>query len=113
MVQMKNRINLSPSKSDLKIVEKWLIEEDKLHNDGFYCNWNIIEKSFKSNELITFESNEKIIGFTVYSKRDIYVEIDILEINRDYRKKGFGKIFFKEIAQEFTNQNIIAIKLFC
>jgi len=113
MVQMTNKINLSPSKSDLKIIKKWLIEEDKLYNDGFYCNWNIIEKSFQSNELITFKSNEKIIGFAVYSKCDIYAEIDILEINRDYRKKGFGKIFFKQIVQEFTNQNIIAIKLFC
>ncbi|MFO7734966.1 MAG: GNAT family N-acetyltransferase [bacterium] len=113
MVQMANRINLSPSKTDLKIIEKRLIEEDSLYNEGFYCNWNIIEKSFESNKLITFESNAKIIGFAVYSKYNIYVDIDILEINRNYRKKGFGKIFLNEIAQEFTNQKIIAIRLFC
>ena len=32
------KINLSPSESDLKIIEKWLIEEDKKYKSGFYCN---------------------------------------------------------------------------
>jgi len=65
---MKNKleINLSPSVKDLKIIENWLIKEDKKYNSGFYCNWNIIEKSFKSDKLISLELNKNVIGFVIY-----------------------------------------------
>lgn len=107
------KINLSPSESDLKIIEKWLIEEDKKYKSGFYCNWNIIEKSFRSNELISLKCNENLIGFMIWSKGEIYIEIDIIEIQRGYRKKGFGKIFFEKIEEVFKGKNALAIKLFC
>lgn len=112
---MKNEfeINLTPSVKDLKVIEMWLKEEDKKHKFGFYCNWNIIEKSFKSNKLISFELNKSVIGFLIYSIGDIYIEIDIMEVHHDYRRNGFGKIFFEKIEDVFKKQKILAIKLFC
>lgn len=107
------KINLSPSLTDLKIIEKWLLAENIKHNEGFYCNWNIIKKSFTSNNLISLELNENIIGFLIYSNGDIYIEIDIMEIHRDFRKRGFGKVFFEKFAEVFKDRHIIAIKLFC
>lgn len=112
---MKNKleINLSPSVKDLKIIENWLIQEDKKYNSGFYCNWNIIEKSFKSDKLISLELNKNVIGFVIYSNGDIYIEIDILEVHHDYRRNGFGKVFFEKIEDVFKKQQVFAIKLFC
>ena len=106
-------INLTPSIKDLNVIEKWLKEEDKKHKFGFYCNWNIIEKSFKSNKLISFELNKNVIGFLIYSFGDIYIEIDILEVHHDYRRNGFGRILFEKIEDVFKKQQVLAIKLFC
>ena len=74
------QLNISPTQSDLKEVEKWLIEEDKISGKGFYCNWTIIEKAFRNKEFITLNHNNLPIGFLVWSKREIYAEIDIMEI---------------------------------
>ncbi len=112
---MKNEfeINLTPSVKDLKVIEMWLKEEDKKHKFGFYCNWNIIEKSFKSNKLISFELNKSVIGFLIYSIGDIYIEIDILEIRPEYRKKGIGHDFIEKISVHFKDLGFKALKLFC
>lgn len=112
---MKNElsINLTPSESDLKVIEEWLSNESKKYKVGFYCNWNIIEKLYTLNRLISLKLTDKTIGFLVYSPDEIYVEIDIFEIQREYRGKGYGKFFYKQVAEAFKNQNFKAVKLFC
>jgi len=107
------QINTTPTQFDLETIEKWLIEEDKKFNEGFYCNWTIIEKSFQKNELVTLNFKERPIGFLVWSKGEIYVEIDILEIKPEHRKKGIGQYFFEKISEYFKQKGFLAIKLFC
>jgi hypothetical protein len=107
------KINLTPTIEDLNVIEKWLKKERNKYKTGFYCNWNIIEKSFKSNRLISLEFNSDVIGFLIYSVGDIYIEIDIMEVCLDYRKNGFGKIFFEKFEDVLKKQNVLAIKLFC
>ena len=106
-------INLTPTESDLKVIEEWLSNEYKKYKEGFYCNWNIIEKLFSLNRLISFKLSDKIIGFLVYSPGEIYIEIDIFEIQRKYRGKGYGKISYNLVAETFKNQNFKAVELFC
>jgi len=112
---MKNEYNLNlfPSESDLSEIKDWLIEEDSRYNEGFYCNWNIIEKSFHRGEVISFKLNKKIIGFVAWSRGNIYVDIDIMEIHYDYRKNGLGRIFLKKIENIFREKGYLAIELFC
>lgn len=107
------QLNLSPTQSDLKEIEKWLIEEDKTSGKGFYCNWTIIEKSFRNKEFITLNYNNFPIGFLVWSKGEIYAEIDIMEIKPENRNSGIGKYFFNQIADYFKEKGFLAIKLFC
>lgn len=107
------QLNLSPTQSDLIEIEKWLIEEDKTSGDGFYCNWTIIEKAFRNKEFITLNHNDFPIGFLVWSKGEIYAEIDIMEIKPENRNGGIGKYFFDQIAEYFRNEGFVAIKLFC
>jgi GNAT superfamily N-acetyltransferase len=108
-----NSINTNPILSDLEHIKDWLIKEDKELNEGFYCNWNKIEKSFQNNKLITLQVNENTIGFIVWSSSSICADIDILEIKPEYRKKGFGKIFFEQVSNYFLNEGYLVIKLFC
>ena len=107
------QINITPTQSDLAKIEEWLIDEERELNEGFYCNWNIIKKTFNSGELITLNLKEKPIGFLVWSKGEIYAEIDILEIKPDYRKNGIGKVFFEQISDYFKQKGFLVIKLFC
>jgi GNAT superfamily N-acetyltransferase len=107
------QLNLSPTQPDLKEIEKWLIDEDKTFGEGFYCNWNIIEKAFRKNELITLNLDNLPIGFLVWSNREIYAEIDVLEIRPKHRNKGIGKYFFDQISGYFKEKGFLAIKLFC
>ncbi len=107
------KINLRPTKSGMKKIENWLLDENEKYDDGFYCNWNIIEKSYTENEVICLELNEKNIGFAVWSQGEIYTEIDIFEIHPEYRRKGIGKIFFDKIEKSFKENGSLVIKLFC
>ncbi len=50
---MEKILIISPTKVDLGIIKKWLIEEDEIFNQGFYCNWNIIEYAFNRDELFS------------------------------------------------------------
>ena len=106
-------INITPTQFDLEKIEEWLIEEEREFNEGFYCNWNIIEKAFNKGELITLSLKEKPIGFLVWSKGEIYAEIDILEIKPDLRKRGIGEAFFEQISEYFKQKGFLVIKLFC
>ena len=109
----KIQINLNPSESNFLELEKWLIDEYNKFHEGFYCNWNMIEKSYEDNEIITFSLDNKIIGFADWSLDDKTIHINIMEIHPDYRKMGLGKKFFEKLELEFTKQGYIAFVLFC
>ncbi len=107
------KINTNPTESDLKKLEDWLVSDYEKFNEGFYCNWNIIEKSFHAKELITFTLDNEIIGFVVWSQNEEVIDIDIMEIHPDYRKRGLGKQFLEKIEDEFRDNGNIAFVLFC
>ena len=107
------QINTKPSFKNLTEIKAWLLEEDEKTKQGFYCNWNVIEKSYENKELITFQNNDSTIGFITWSNCEMYAAIDIMEINPNCRKKGFGKLFYESVAEYFKSIDLIAIKLFC
>lgn len=103
-----------PNIEQLAEIKKFLIEENKLNKEGFFCNWKTIEKSFSENCLFALDLSGKIIGFLTWTNHENqFLEIDIMEINPIHRKKGFGKIFYKKVEKYFKSNNFIAIKLFC
>jgi len=112
-MKLEFQLNLSPTQSDLKEIEKWLIEEDIASGKGFYCNWTIIEKAYRNKKFITLNHNNLPIGFLVWSKGEIYSEIDIMEIKPENRNNGIGEFFFKKIADFFKEKGFLVIKLFC
>jgi len=106
-------INTKPTIENLNKIKAWLIEEDEKTQKGFYCNWKLIEKSFENQELIIFQNSDSIIGFITWTNCELYASIDIMEMNPNYRKKGFGKLFYDNVAEYFKSIDLIAVKLFC
>ena len=108
------KLNINPTFKQLAEIKFWLVEEKKNFNEGFYCNWNIIQNSFNENKLFVLEFDTKIVGFITWTNHEgKYVDIDIMEINRRFRKRGFGRILYKKTEEFFAEHNYIAIKLFC
>ncbi|THF52985.1 GNAT family N-acetyltransferase [Flavobacterium supellecticarium] len=106
-------INTNPTVDNLNEIKSWLLEEHKISNEGFYCNWNLIEKSYENEELLIFQNDDLIIGFITWRNCGIYASLDIMEIKPNYRRKGFGKLFYESVADYYQSIGLIAIKLFC
>lgn len=107
------KINVSPTQSDINIIKKWLIDEEETYEEGFFCNWNIINNAFNERRLIALNINDRPIGFVIWRKYEIYADIDILEIKPNQRDRGFGKILFEGVSNFLKKQGIVVVKLFC
>mgnify|MGYP000238790510 CR=1 FL=1 len=107
------KLDTNPSPDNLNLIENWLLEEEQESNEGFYCNWNIIENAFHEKRFLTLTYNDEPIGFCAWSQGGIHVEIDILEIKPNFRNKGLGRKFFEKISNYFKQKGDLAITLFC
>ena len=108
------KLNTNPTSKHLAEIKSWLLQERKNFNEGFYCNWNIIENSFNKNELFVLEFEKMIVGFISWTDHyGKYVDIDIMEIDPKFRSKGLGSILYNKTEEFFRDNNYLVIKLFC
>jgi GNAT superfamily N-acetyltransferase len=113
MRQSKPYIEVAPEEKDIGEISAWLEEEYERDGEGFYCNWDIIYDSFQKDRLIALKLEDNNIGFVIWSEDNILVDIDILAINLEYRSRGFGSYFYKEIFEYFRENGFMVVKLFC
>jgi GNAT superfamily N-acetyltransferase len=71
-------------------VLEWLAAEKERGEAGFYCNRNIIEKSFSSGEGLCALIDGKIVGFVVFKMYANGGDIDIIEVEASFRGLGIG-----------------------
>ena len=110
---MNYETNFNPTEKHLSQLEKWLIDELNKTGIGFYKNWNIITKSFDKNELVVLTENDFAIGFLVYNIYEVIIEIDIAELNPNYRNKGLGRKLIEDTLSEFKKNGVMVCELFC
>ena len=48
-------LKTKPIQEDINEILTWLKHEREIKKEGFYCNRNIINKSFEENEIIIFQ----------------------------------------------------------
>jgi len=60
-------LKTKPIQEDINEILTWLKHEREIKKEGFYCNRNIINKSFEENEIIIFQVSWKNIWFTVWT----------------------------------------------
>ena len=102
-----------PTKNHLKQIKNWLIAEHHKTGEGFYCNWNIIESSYKREELCCITSNNVAIGFAAWGRNEPIAHLDIVEVHPDLRRKGFGKTLVEGCFNHFRNLGLLVVDLEC
>ena len=106
--------SFAPPKDQLDEIERWLIEEDNLTGEGFYCNWEIIASSFDKKNIATISEDNNPIGFITWRTNSSFTSIiEIAEIKPNYRKKGLGKQLVSKLIEKLVSEDICVISLQC
>jgi predicted GNAT family acetyltransferase len=113
MQNMNYKLNFSPNQNHQSQIREWLIEENENSGEGFLCNWSVISKAFNENRVITFTEKDFPIGFLVYRKSELILNIVIAEIKPSHRRKGIGKLLINETFEKFKNKGILVSELSC
>jgi len=110
---METYLNPNPSEEQLTSLLEYLLKEyeDNGKKEGFYCNRNIIKKSFDKGYFITLDNKDKLpIAFAVYTpladddSLTQGIELDIINVHQNMRNKGIAKHFLKELENHFKNK---------
>lgn len=110
----KMKISFKPTETQIAEIGKWLIEEQNMTGEGFYCNWDSIIYSFNKNKAVVISIDKKTIGFATWKySYDFTATIDIVEIKPTHRKKGFGKVLILQLFKYFKDKNIFVVDLQC
>lgn len=94
--------------SDLEQIKTWLKEELNQDN-GFYYNFNIIEKHFNDNLLFVYSKNNSTIGFITGRLESP----DIINIKKEFIGNGIGTQLYKYLEKKSKDKGICIIKVFC
>lgn len=104
----------NPTENQLSQIKEWLINEIEDTGEGFYNNWDTIEKSFNENKLIVLKNNEEFpIGFIVFNKEPLTIEIIIASIKLSERKKGFGRKMVNQFLEYYKSEGALVSFLDC
>lgn len=105
-------ISLSPSLAQLCEIKEWLRQEDALTKEGFYCNWSLINMFFEKKCFAAISFANLTIGFITWrTTSQLTANIHILEINPNFRKKGYGKVLVKKVLSAMIKTGIYAVDL--
>ena len=82
---------IQPASSlDLSEVLQWLkVEEDEV-GEGFYCNRNVIAKSFEAGEGLCAVEEGQIVGFVIFQLFTDSGDVNIVEVKPSARRRGIG-----------------------
>jgi len=71
-------------------VLEWLKAEQEQGGTGFYCNRNVIEKSFASGAGLCAIAEGRIVGFAVFQMFADGGDVHIIEVEPSARGQGLG-----------------------
>lgn len=80
----------------------------------FFHNKKRIAKAFKADHgLLICNSKDELVGFMtwLYNKVQVKLEIDIVEVNKDYQGKGIFKQMLPTLIQQYPRVHILTAKV--
>jgi GNAT superfamily N-acetyltransferase len=99
--------------TDLAEVLGWLKEERDATGEGFYCNKEVIEKSFRRGEgLCAFQSGT-IVGFAVIQMFSEGGDIQIIEAHPSARRQRIGMQLLEASVDVLRDQGAHYIDVEC
>jgi ribosomal protein S18 acetylase RimI-like enzyme len=107
------KIDFTPTEQHLKEIENWLIDEDLISDEGFYCNWDTIVYHFQKNQLLVLLDKDRAIGFLAYHFNYVSSYIDIIEIKPSHRRLGMGGVLVNNALDLFKNKGYKYAELKC
>ncbi len=95
------------SHDDLTAILEWLRAEDEQTGEGFYCNRGLIERSLCEDDLtvICSDSADSPVGFLLGT--------DILEVQKDFRGKGYGGLLAEFMIGRERERGEYAVEIEC
>jgi len=106
-------ITFRPTLDHISTIKEWLLTEEKLHKQGFYCNWNVIEKAFNANQMGVYLLNGIPLAFSIYKTYEKIGGIDITETHYEYRNRGIGKKMILATYEKMKELEVMVSSGFC
>lgn len=106
-------LNFHPAESTINSFLPNLKKEYEETGHGMYCNWDVIKKRQKKDQIITLRYNNVDIAFVTWYRIDKVVEMEIIWTSPTFRGHGFGLIFQELLFKEFKKRGDVALTLFC
>ena len=78
------------TKRELPQVLSWLKQEDAETGEGFYCNRDVIARSFLAGSALCTLLDGQVVGFAVYYLALPGSGVSIVEVRPQCRKRGVG-----------------------
>jgi GNAT superfamily N-acetyltransferase len=110
---VKIEIIFEPNISHLNQLEVWLKDEYENCGDGFYCNWNVIKRSFDKRQMYCAVVGNEVAGLLVWWKSGTSGGIDILEVHPSLRRKGIGQSLVEASLGKFVKEGVSCVYLEC
>jgi len=106
-------ISFHPTNEEIAQINQWLFKEDNLTGEGFYCNWNIINRHYSEGRMATISINKKNVGFVIWTEFESVARIEIIEVKPSYRKRGLGKRLVDELIIRLRENGTCVLDLQC
>jgi ribosomal protein S18 acetylase RimI-like enzyme len=99
--------------NDLPELLGWLKEERDKTGEGFYCNKNVIENSFKRDEGLCAIENGRIVGFAVIQMFSKGGDVHIVEAHPSARRQRIGSQLLDEAIAVLRGQGAHYVDVEC
>lgn len=106
------QINYKPTDAEMAQISNFLLEDGDFP-DAFYCDWQLIKRAHSINRIVSFQYDNKCIGFVFWRDGGFVIDINVFFIRREFRKQGFGQCFFDMIFLSFKKKKAKVVKLYC
>lgn len=107
------KVSFDPTNNQIEEVKTWLIEEDKVSKEGFFCNWKLIQNSYKEKTIGIIIVSENVVGFITWCGSEPVTSIDIAEVKPKFRRMGYGKILAEALFIKLQQQGTKVLELHC
>jgi len=104
---------VSPNINHLSSIKVWLEDEDEETGQGFYSNWDVIEKAYQNQQMLVLAKDSEPIAFLIYRFEELTARLEITEVAPKFRKSGYGRMIVDDFMKMAHKQGSLAVDLYC
>ena len=105
------KVCITPTKKHLLDIDKWTIEDNQ--SNGTYYDSEYINSAFNRNDIYVLTKEDFAIGFIVFLKSNLVLDIKLAGIKYEYRGRKYGSMLINETLNHFKNEGVLVSELYC